>query len=93
MKSITDYGFNSPIMIDKDNVIITGHTRYKAVSNLKGKLGDRVKELEQEGKKELADNLRTIDEGFVFIFKALDLTPEQVKRFRILDNKIAEASG
>ena len=29
-KSIKDFGFKVPIVIDKDNVIVTGHTRYKA---------------------------------------------------------------
>ncbi|NBQ17291.1 chromosome partitioning protein ParB [bacterium] len=33
-ESITKYGFNSPIVIDKDNVIIAGHTRYKALVQL-----------------------------------------------------------
>lgn len=28
--SITDYGFRVPIIIDNDNVIVAGHTRYKA---------------------------------------------------------------
>jgi hypothetical protein len=29
--SITDYGFNSPLILDKEHVIIAGHTRYKAL--------------------------------------------------------------
>ena len=32
--SIKNFGFNQPILIDKDNVIITGHTRYKAAKEL-----------------------------------------------------------
>lgn len=28
--SISMFGFKVPIIIDKDNVIVTGHTRYKA---------------------------------------------------------------
>ena len=28
--SIRDFGFKVPIVIDKDNVIVAGHTRYKA---------------------------------------------------------------
>ena len=32
--SITDYGFNSPLILDKDQVIIAGHTRYKALMEL-----------------------------------------------------------
>lgn len=33
-KSITDYGFNSPLIIDKEHVIIAGHTRYKALMEM-----------------------------------------------------------
>jgi hypothetical protein len=29
-KSITEYGFNQPIVIDKNNIIVVGHTRWKA---------------------------------------------------------------
>jgi ParB-like chromosome segregation protein Spo0J len=33
-KSIEEYGFNSPIIVDKEFVIIAGHTRYKALQQL-----------------------------------------------------------
>lgn len=33
--SIAEFGFNVPLVLDKDNVIITGHTRYKAAKKLK----------------------------------------------------------
>lgn len=33
-KSIQEYGFNVPIVIDKKKVIIAGHTRYKALLQL-----------------------------------------------------------
>lgn len=32
--SIKEFGFNVPLVLDKDNVIITGHTRYKAAKKL-----------------------------------------------------------
>lgn len=32
--SIKEFGFNQPIVVDKDNVIIVGHTRYLAVQEL-----------------------------------------------------------
>ena len=32
--SIEQYGFNQPIVVDKDRVIIAGHTRYKAAQQL-----------------------------------------------------------
>jgi len=32
--SIKEFGFNVPLVLDKDNVIICGHTRYKAAKKL-----------------------------------------------------------
>lgn len=65
-KSIEEFGFKVPIVIDKNNVIIAGHTRYKASE----KLG-----LEE-----------------VPCIIADDLTDEQVKAFRLADNKVSEMS-
>lgn len=62
--SIENFGFKVPIVIDKDNVIIAGHTRLKAAQ----KLG--------------LEKLPCI--------VADDLTEEQVKAFRVADNKTAE---
>lgn len=64
--SIREFGFKQPIVIDKDGVIVAGHTRYKAAQ----KLG--------------------LDE--VSCVMADDLTPEQVKAYRLADNKAGEAS-
>ena len=33
-KSIEDFGYNSPITVDADYVIITGHTRHRALTEL-----------------------------------------------------------
>lgn len=33
-RSIKEFGFKVPIVIDKDHVIVTGHTRYKAAEEL-----------------------------------------------------------
>lgn len=63
-ESIKEFGFKVPIVIDSNNVIIAGHTRYKA-SKLLG--------LEE-----------------VPCIVADDLTEEQVKAFRLVDNKVAE---
>lgn len=65
--SIKEFHFQNPIIIDKDNVIIAGHTRLKAAQ----KLG-----LEK-----------------VPCIVADDLTEEQVKAFRLADNKVSEFSG
>lgn len=62
--SIKEFGFKVPIVIDKDNVIVAGHTRYKAAKKL--------------GLKEVP------------AIVADDLTDEQVKAFRLADNKVAE---
>ena len=62
--SINEFGFKVPIVIDKNCVIVAGHTRYKAAE----KLG-----LEK-----------------VPCIIADDLTPEQVKAYRIADNKVSE---
>jgi hypothetical protein len=36
--SIKEYGFTNPILVDKDNNIIAGHTRYKAAQKMELKL-------------------------------------------------------
>ena len=64
--SIKEFGFKVPIIVDKDMIIIAGHTRYKAAKRLK------LKE--------------------VPVIMADDLSDEQVKAFRLADNKVAERS-
>lgn len=64
MNSIKEFGFKQPIIIDKDKVIIAGHTRLRAAKRL------------------------GLDE--VPCIMADDLTDEQVKAFRLADNKVAE---
>ena len=62
--SIKEFGFKVPIIIDKDNVIITGHTRTKAAKLL---------------------GMKTVP-----TIRATDLNEEQVKAFRLADNKTQE---
>ena len=62
--SIREFGFKVPIIIDKNDEIIAGHTRLKAAKKL--------------GYKEVPTVL------------ADDLSTEQVKAFRLADNKVAE---
>ncbi len=62
--SINSFGFKVPVIIDKNNVVVAGHTRIMACR----KLG--------------------IDEVPCVI--ADDLTEDQIKAFRIADNKTAE---
>lgn len=62
--SIKEFGFKVPVVIDKDNVIVAGHTRVKACRRL------------------------GIDK--VPCIVADDLTDEQVKAYRLADNKVHE---
>lgn len=66
-ESIKKYGFKVPIVIDKDGVIVAGHTRYLASIEL---------------------GLETVP-----CIVADDLTEEQVREFRLVDNKTAEFAG
>ena len=66
-KSIKEFGFKVPMVIDKNNEIVAGHTRYKASLEL--------------GLKEVPCII------------ADDLTEEQIKAFRLADNKVAEKSS
>lgn len=64
--SIKEFGFKVPIIIDKNNEIVAGHTRLKAAKEL--------------GLKEVPCII------------ADDLTDEQIKAFRLADNKVSEQS-
>ncbi len=66
MESIKEFGFNNPVLVDEDLVVIAGHTRREA-SILAGL--DKVPYI-----------------------VASHLTPEQVRAYRIADNKLAELS-
>lgn len=63
-ESIKQFGWQQPIVVDKDGVIIVGHTRLKAAKKLKM---DHVPVV-------VADNL----------------TDDQVKAYRLADNKTGE---
>ena len=65
-ESIKQFGFKVPIVIDSQNVIVAGHTRYKAAKLL--------------GLKEIP------------CIVADDLNENQLRAFRLADNKVAEFS-
>lgn len=62
--SIREFGFKVPVVVDKDNVVVAGHTRIKAAREL------------------------GIDQ--IPCIVADDLTDEQIKAYRLADNKVAE---
>lgn len=63
-ESIKAFGFKVPVVIDKNNIIVCGHTRVLAAKKLK---------------------MKTVP-----CIKADDLSDEQIKAFRLADNKSAE---
>lgn len=63
-ESIKRYGFKVPIVIDKNGVIVAGHTRYLASLEL---------------------GLKNVP-----CIIADDLSPEEIKEFRLVDNKVSE---
>lgn len=64
--SIEEFGFKNPIIVDENNVIISGHTRRLAAIEL---------------------GLKTVP-----VVIASDLTEEQVRAFRLADNRVASFS-
>ena len=62
--SIQAFGFLVPIIIDKDNIIVAGHTRLLASRKL---------------------GLKSVP-----VVRADDLTEDQVKAYRLVDNRVAE---
>jgi len=67
MKSIKQCGYDQPIIVDEDMIVLSGHTRLMAIKQLGW---DKV----QVG---IIENL----------------TEEQKKKYRLLDNKVSEAAG
>ncbi len=62
--SIKEFGFKNPIIVDKEGVIINGHTRLQAAQSL---------------------GLKKVP-----VIVASDLTEDQVKAYRLADNRVAE---
>jgi len=62
-KSLREFGFRQPIVVDAEGLIIVGHTRWKAAQKL--------------GLKQVP------------VHVAKDLTPAQVKAYRLADNQTA----
>lgn len=67
VESIKRFGFKVPVVLDKDGVIVAGHTRVKAAKEL---------------------GMETVP-----CVIADDLTDEQVRAFRLADNKVSELAG
>ena len=66
-KSLTEFGWQQPIVVDTNNVIIVGHTRWKAA---------QILEMDK-----------------VPVIVARDLSPEQIKSYRLVDNRTGELAS
>ena len=65
-ESIKEYGFQNPIIVDREGVILAGHTRYRAAQRL---------------------HLKAVP-----VIVADELTAQQAREFRIVDNSTAEVA-
>lgn len=65
--SLEEFGWQQPIVVDNNNVIVAGHTRHAAAK----KLGDEE----------------------VWCVRADWLNDEQIRAFRVVDNKLAELAS
>jgi len=65
-RSLEEFGFRQPIVVDADGVIVCGHTRWKAA--------------------------RKLGLEYVPVHVAKDLTPEQIRAYRIADNQTGTLS-
>jgi hypothetical protein len=71
--SIVSFGFRVPLLVDRNNVLVAGHTRLEAVKRIIQR-----------------DPTRAADLGQLPCFRADDLSEDQVRAFRLVDNKTSE---
>lgn len=64
--SIREFGFRIPILVDENNVVVSGHGRLMAAKQL---------------------GLKRVP-----YIRLSDLSPEQIKAFRLADNKVSEST-
>lgn len=91
-QSINQFGFKNPVILDKNNEIIAGHTRIKAIPRVKEILDIEYQKLINKGELEKAAKIeqRINELNQIPTIRAEELTEEQVKAFRIMDNKSSE---
>ena len=79
-ESIRQVGYRQRIIVDENNVILAGHTRWNE-NNVILAGHTRWKALKKLGWKEAE------------VQRELDMTEEQKRKYRLLDNKVSEKSG
>jgi len=68
-ESIIEFGYRNPIAVDRNMVIINGHTRHKAMSTMPQYKNSKIK-----------------------VLLITDLDDEQIRKLRLVDNKVSEKS-
>lgn len=78
-KSILEFGFKRPLIVDEDFVLLAGHTRLKALL-----------ELREERVWETREGFEWLKEGKIPAVVRKGLTEAQKRAFRIADNRASE---
>jgi len=81
-RSIERFGMRWPIILDKNNVVVAGHTRLMAIKEL----------MEDYKDVEPPENIKEILKGNIPYLDTENLPDRLIKEFRIADNKTAELS-
>ena len=102
MRSIKEFGFKEPVIVNtysgRENVIVGGHQRIKAVQELKGQLGNKIAALEidlqtaepeeKESLKSFIEEMKSLNQGLVPVtYVSLPKVKEEM--FNIALNKIS----
>ena len=79
MRAIEAFGFNQPIVIDGSHEIVVGHGRFEAARRM--------------GFEEVRLGIARAGKGerFIPVVMVEDLTPQEVKAYRLADNKLNES--
>lgn len=78
-ESIKAFGFRQPVLIDKDDVIIVGHGRVMAAETL------GIKEVR------VGEAMAKKGDNFVPALRIEDLSEDEVKLYRLADNRLNES--
>jgi DNA modification methylase len=83
--SIKAFGFKVPLVVDKDNIVVAGHTRLQAVNELRQEHGKTLIIRDEKG-----NQVEILDLEELPAISADSLSKAQIRAFRIMDNKSNE---
>ena len=95
MNSIHDSGFINPVILDKDDVIVAGHTRIKAAKGLLESGDCGLWGVPPEGMQPSDPRYRQYQclAPLVPCVRVTNLSPEGIMAYRLADNKVQDYSG